>query len=196
MRRLEGKMFNRLMQVGVLLVSLLGLDFAVAQDCSRSCEPSCIREARETLRDAEEYLRYCGASPNPGPGPRPGVEIYDTDNCSSGLVAIVGRNTDCFNLRGQRAWGVRINNVCENIQDTRADIACEVFKDGVNSRGTALYRSDSCREDLIAIVDRNTDCNRLATLVAGPVWGIKKDGRCQDISDMPVLTACRSFAGK
>jgi hypothetical protein len=53
-----------------------------------------------------------------------------------------------------------------------------------------IYHSDSCNGDLIAAVSSNTNCSRLS----GPsAWGVKINGRCLDIPDMPLEQACNLY---
>lgn len=57
------------------------------------------------------------------------VEIYGSDSCTGGLVAIIDHHTQCQSLQGlNRAWGIKINGQCQNISDTDAVTACERFK--------------------------------------------------------------------
>lgn len=57
------------------------------------------------------------------------VEIYKSDNCSSALVAIVDRYTQCASLKGMpAAWAVKINGQCQDISDTDIVSACDRFK--------------------------------------------------------------------
>ena len=54
----------------------------------------------------------------------------------------------------------------------------------------ALYRSDSCGGDLVAVVSPTTDC---AALGPGAVWGVKVGTQCFDISDTTASSACDHY---
>jgi hypothetical protein len=183
----------------ISVLFLLGLSsLAEAQDCSRSCDRECLRQARNQIRQAEDYLRDCGANPGPGPGPIPRgeVAIYDMDNCSSGLVAYIHSRTDCSTLRGTRAWGATVNGQCLDLEDTTADVACYSLQVALDPRAVWLHKSDSCNGAVIAAINRDTDCASLARMRNVSVWGVKINGRCEDISDVDLLTACRRFGGR
>lgn len=54
-----------------------------------------------------------------------------------------------------------------------------------------LFRSDSCGSDLVGIVNPTTDCGRFST--TDKVWGIRVNGKCQDIDDTTAQNACRMY---
>ena len=55
-----------------------------------------------------------------------------------------------------------------------------------------MYHSDSCSSELIARVNATTNCRELGANQI--VWGVKIDGVCQNITDMPMVSACEAFA--
>lgn len=58
------------------------------------------------------------------------IQLYNSDSCSSSLMAYVDRRTDCNELARAvtaRVWGVRIDGVCNDISDTDVETACRTF---------------------------------------------------------------------
>lgn len=54
-----------------------------------------------------------------------------------------------------------------------------------------LYHSDSCSGNLIARVNAYTSCQSFSQAQA--TWGVKIDGQCLNIDDMPTVQACEAF---
>lgn len=169
-----------------------------ADDCSRSCSPSCVREAQRTLDAARDYLASCGASGGPGgPGGGAQVELYNSDSCSSDFLGFVSPRTNCSSIpTNKRAWGIKVSGQCHDISDMDADVACEMFKAAGSRRAVALYNSDSCSGDLLAFIDRSSDCESMARRANKRVWGIRVNGQCHDISDTDFLAACNQYSGR
>lgn len=120
------------------------------------------------------------------------AEIYSSDSCSGNPEAIVGSLSQCDKLApGARAWGVRVEGKCLNISDTTAAKACEAFKGASSPVAVAIYNSDSCSGSPNAIIDYNTRCDSLRGLP--PAWGIMLNGRCENISDLPIEAACERY---
>ena len=178
----------------LLFVITFLVSAAHADDCSQQCSESCVRDAENTISDAREYLRACGARPDPRP-PREETEvaIYKSDSCSDNLVAIIDSRYNCDLLRSERAWAVRINGVCSDITDIDADKACMAFQAASSPRAIKLYKSDSCSGDLLAYVDQRTDCEELGNSLSSNVWAVKIDNTCKDITDTSFTGACMSF---
>lgn len=54
-----------------------------------------------------------------------------------------------------------------------------------------LYHSDSCSGGLIGIVNYRSNCD--TDFRGSDAWGIKVNGRCLNIADMPASRACKAF---
>lgn len=54
----------------------------------------------------------------------------------------------------------------------------------------AIYQSDSCASDLVALVSPTTDC---ASLGSERAWGVKVGTECYDISDTTASAACTRY---
>lgn len=125
------------------------------------------------------------------------VLVYESDSCSGDLVAALDQSADCQVIAQKakdNAWAVMIDGKCENITDTNAGVACEVYKGGGSPHAVYLYRSDSCSGDLIAAVNYTTDCSAAAKHVNGSIWGVKAAGdSCNNISDTNFLDACERY---
>jgi len=123
---------------------------------------------------------------------RVAVSIYGSDNCTSGLVAVVSSTTDCTTLGGTSAWGVRVGGRCFDISDTNATTACNRFKGAATSEAIGIFNSDNCSSSALAFVNETTDC---ASVGAGlsSAWGVMINGVCNDISDAPFVSTCERF---
>ena len=123
------------------------------------------------------------------------VRVYHSDSCSGELVAAIGRRTDCsnFGTSGTNAWAISINGKCHNIADMSEGDACRRFKGGMNPRSTAIYHSDSCTGDLLAVVSNRSECRDFSSS-GTDAWGVMVDGACQNISDTSIQDACLRFA--
>jgi hypothetical protein len=112
------------------------------------------------------------------------------------LIANIGAGTNCTSLKGShRTWGVKVQGRCIDIQDADSDVACQLYKGGVNPNAVALYNSDTCSSDsdVVAIVDGQTQCSQLATVTSKRVYGISVRGQCTDIADTDFNSACERF---
>ncbi|MNK91292.1 hypothetical protein D3C87_1113840 [compost metagenome] len=119
--------------------------------------------------------------------------IYATDSCSSAPIAAVGSLSDCGKLEtsGTRAWAVKIGSQCLNIADTSPAKACESFKASSTPSAIKIFATDSCSGSPMAIVDYNTRCELLKG--QHDAWGIIMNGRCENISDLPIEVACERY---
>lgn len=58
-----------------------------------------------------------------------GVKLFQSDNCSEKLVAIVDPYFQCQKLINMpRVWGIQVGGKCNDISDSAAEQACERFK--------------------------------------------------------------------
>lgn len=119
--------------------------------------------------------------------------IYHTDSCTDSPLAAVGSQSDCDKLltSGTSAWAVKVDNKCLNIADTAPAKACEAFKGASTPAAVKIYATDSCTDAPMAIVDYNTRCELLKGMHAA--WGIVMNGRCENISDLPIEQACERY---
>src|SRR5438128_1689012 len=108
------------------------------------------------VRDGENILANCG-----GVGQGDTVELYNDDRCRTDLIAIVSAKTDCATFSGasQRVWGVKVNGQCLNIDDTEAQTACLLYRDGARRGAVEFYYDDRCRAtELQAIIAKKVHC--------------------------------------
>lgn len=122
------------------------------------------------------------------------VKVYRSDSCRDSLVGIFSTYSNCDSVddsSGNNAWGIMVGNQCKDIADTSLKMSCRAFKAMNSPYAVRLYRSDSCRDSLVAAVDSNTKCESLSGLPQ--VWAIEINGQCQDITDMEVVAACQRF---
>ncbi|AFY01987.1 hypothetical protein [Bdellovibrio bacteriovorus] len=127
-----------------------------------------------------------------GADPR-AVTIYTSDSCSGNAIAAISAGSQCenFDSTGSSAWAVKIDGKCQNISDTAPAKACAAFK-GASTPGTVkIFNSDSCSGNMVAAVDYNTRCESLRGLPAA--WGIEVNGRCENISDLDIVSACERY---
>ncbi len=152
-----------------------------------------VRYISQKLALAESYLQQSlnQLPPNP-PHQEANVELFRSDSCSSDLVAVVNSTTDCSRFNDtESVWAIRVNNKCQDIDDTNLMMGCRAFKAMNSPRAVKLYHSDTCRDSMIAAIDHNTACESLTGLEN--VWAIQSNGQCQDVSDLDVVTACKRF---
>lgn len=185
-------MFGKILYTGLILAAAFTVQ---AEDCSHTCSASCVRQAQQTKAIAQNYLEACGATPDPGNGGGGSVSLYKSDRCDDDLVAVLNSNSDCRSFANTRVWGVMVNGQCQDIRDVSGDVACEAFRAGSSRRAVGLYKSDKCDDDMVAYIDRKSDCEQMARKINSRVWGVTIDGQCQDIADTDFVTACRSFGG-
>jgi hypothetical protein len=128
-----------------------------------------------------------------GTGDRPVglISLYGSDSCNGELVANLRSRTSCLDLPNNSVWGVKINGVCLDVDDTDAVTACKRFKGGLLSPSSpVLYNSDTCRDKAVAIIANRTDCDQLGI---ANVWGVKIGDQCINSEDTNVKTACINF---
>lgn len=133
--------------------------------------------------------------PNPPPYQPPTqsrVQLFRSDSCSSELIGTIGPNTDCaVHFRNAaRTWGISIDGICHDVADINSDRACEIFRNA-SAYDVKIYHSDTCSNELIASVNKYTDCQILSGQTRA--WGIEVNGQCTDISDTDAVTACERF---
>ena len=126
-------------------------------------------------------------------GNKEAVKVYRSDSCSDSLSGIFSSYTNCDTLSdsGNSAWAIMVNNQCKDVADTTLKKSCIAFKAINSPRAVKFYHSDSCGDELVAAVDRNTNCESLAGL--DKVWAVEINGQCQDISDLEIVPACQRF---
>jgi len=79
-----------------------------------------------------------------------------------------------------------------NISDTDFTDACVRFQAGIYDT-VPFYHSDSCSDDLLAIVGPYSDCDLMSRYVSSSVWGVETGGQCLNISDLSFPDACREW---
>lgn len=121
------------------------------------------------------------------------VKVYKSDSCRDSLSGIFSTYTDCNTLSdsGNGAYAIMVGNKCTDISDMTLKKSCNAFKAISTPRAVKFYRSDSCSDELVAAVDRYTNCESLVGL--DRVWAIETNGQCQDISDLDAVSACQRF---
>lgn len=122
------------------------------------------------------------------------VKVYKSDSCRDSLVGIFSSYTNCETLEdssGNSAWAIMVGEQCKDIADTSLKLSCRAFK-AINSvQAVKFYKSDSCKDSLVAAVDYQTNCANFAGLPQ--VWAIETNGKCQDITDLDAVSACQRF---
>ncbi|MFM6929822.1 MAG: hypothetical protein ACKOX6_15235 [Bdellovibrio sp.] len=63
--------------------------------------------------------------------------------------------------------------------------------DNDNTGSVELYSTDSCSSGLIGMINPRTNCSKFQG--ASAAWGIKVNGSCKNIQDMPAEKACQAF---
>lgn len=126
-------------------------------------------------------------------GDEKAIRVYKSDTCSSAMSGLFSSYTDCDSLpkNGSDAWAIRFNGQCQDISDTTVAMACRSLKALSSANAVKIFHSDRCTGALTAAVDRNTRCESLSGLA--DAWAIETDGKCQDISDTDIVTACNRF---
>lgn len=162
------------------------------QNCMSSCSAECVRAAQQIL------VNCSGATPPPVTPQPSKTALYHSDSCNEGdLIVNLRSTTDCSSSvisSAPRTWGVRVRGVCSDISDEDTPKACVKFKAAGSSSATFFYHSDRCEpSELIAAVDENTDCEKLAQVETDRVWGVVSDGKCVDISDADLKVACERY---
>ncbi|WP_374033340.1 hypothetical protein ACES2I_11110 [Bdellovibrio bacteriovorus] len=127
-----------------------------------------------------------------GADPR-AVTIFTSDSCSGNALAAISATSQCekFDSSGSSAWAVKIDGKCQNISDTAPAKACAAFKGASTLGAVKIFNSDSCSGNMVAAVDYNTRCENLRGLPAA--WGIEINGRCENISDLDIVSACERY---
>ncbi len=120
------------------------------------------------------------------------LKFFKSDSCKNSLSAVVTAQTNCDSLSSDNsAWAVSIGGQCKDLTDTSPKMACKTLRGAASSQNVEIYKSDKCSDNLVAIVDRYTDCSSLKGLSSA--WAVKINGQCQDISDTDIVTACNRF---
>lgn len=160
-----------------------------------------MRYTQDRLTAAEQLLQNVlrNGGGNGGGGNRPPrfpggrqVELFRSDSCSGSLVGILRENMNCTSFATSSVWGMKIDGVCYDVKDMNGAEICQNFPAIHNPRATEIYRSDSCRGELTAMVDPSTTCSSLSAGFSA--WGVKiGGGTCQDINDDSLVSACQKF---
>lgn len=163
--------------------------------CEYSCNSECRRYQMRLENELYRIQTKCGGGPVIPTPTTASVVLYKSDSCSSDLVGRVTPETNCDTYASSRVWGIKINDKCHDISDVSGNVACETFKGAGSPDAVYLYRSDSCTNNLLAIVDYRTDCQKLSTLINSSVWGIRygESSQCEDIADTKFYDACERF---
>jgi hypothetical protein len=119
------------------------------------------------------------------------IKLYNSDNCNKDLLGSVGRDMNCSNFEKDVIWAVSVDGKCLNITDVRGTAFCQNYPAIHEAKSLEIYEDDYCRKDLIAMIDETTDCDTLSG--SRRAWGIKVNGACQNINDMPLKSACERF---
>lgn len=177
--------------IAILLTFWANLSLA-QQNCMSSCSAECVRAAQQIL------VNCSGATPPPVTPQPTKTALYHSDSCDEGdLIVNLRSSTDCSSSvisSAPRTWGVRVRGVCSNITDEDTPKACVKYKAAGSSDATLFYHSDSCEpSELIAAVDGNTDCEKLAQAENDRVWGVVSEGQCINISDADLKVACERY---
>ncbi|WP_374030500.1 hypothetical protein [Bdellovibrio bacteriovorus] len=127
-----------------------------------------------------------------GADPR-AVTIFTSDSCSGNAIAAISAPSRCenFDSTGSSAWAVKIDGKCQNISDTAPAKACAAFKGASTPGAVKIFNSDSCSGNMVAAVDYSTNCELLRGLPSA--WGIEVNGRCENISDLDIVSACERY---
>jgi hypothetical protein len=140
--------------------------------------------------------------------------VYTDDYCGeSSKLSIIDPGVDCNALgsvlRGSKAWSVRLNGQCVNINDqTFSSNLCQRYQDAVladyDNMGTRrragdeieMFSDDYCGATAsIYKVKRGTNCEALNGVFNGQkVWSVRFRGQCVNINDTTFLPACQSYS--
>lgn len=154
-----------------------------------------VRYISQKLAQAEQFLQQSLNTPtNPSPSPSQNVELFRSDSCRDSLVGLVNPGTDCSRFStSDSVWGIRVNGVCQDIDDTNAQNACRTFQNAGNTEAIKVYKSDSCRDSLVAIYSTYTNCDAIDNSSGNNAWAIMVGNQCQDIADTSLKMSCRAF---
>lgn len=149
------------------------------------------------------------ATPTPSPTERT-IEIFSTsDSCTgtpTGLTVLragIDSLSQCTAQLGSNAsrwaWSIRLDGQCQNIPDTTALLACAAIDAPIAPDTSFVYfyeTSDSCGG---AVLTSKTiqhsqalasQCVFSSSLLSKPVWSVKLNGVCTNISDTDIISAC------
>jgi hypothetical protein len=170
--------------------------FDDVERCRFQCSQECVRLGRQLDRAARSIKESCGGHDDDDHGGDILVQIYKSDSCNGELLANVTSQTDCgrFSESGSDAWGIKLDGRCYNITDRSLGSACRQFKAASSYGAVKLFKSDSCSNELIAFVDRFSDCSDHSSS-GSDVWGVEIGGTCYNVEDMSARVACNRFAG-
>jgi hypothetical protein len=175
---------------------------ASANPCMYQCNTQCRRYAEQLANELDQITNLCGelappdavypGRPRPYPHPRPQVqvELFGSDSCTSSHLGFVNHSTNCSVFRGQNAWGIKVGGICHNIQDMDGQTACEAFRYAGLPNSIEAYSTDSCNGGLTGLIGPTTQCEHMSDR---QVWGIKVEGRCINVADTTLRTACTNF---
>lgn len=140
--------------------------------------------------------------------------VYTDDYCSASTkLAVIDPGVDCNALgsvlRSSRAWSVKLNGQCVNINDqTFSPSLCQKYQDAVladyDNAGTRrrggdeieMFGDDYCSaRTRIYNVKRGTNCEALNGVFSSQrVWSVRFRGQCVNINDTTFLPACQSYS--
>ena len=144
--------------------------------------------------------RYCGTarrkpSRTERPRQRRGKTLiaYRSDSCSGDAQAFINESTVCESLPDVRTWGLRVGERCIDVTDQPLPQLCETHGALAGRQPVEVYWSDSCSGSMEASFGPRTSCEQLPD--QRKAWALKVDGRCIDIQDTDIQSACRNFGG-
>lgn len=151
-----------------------------------------VRLIDQKLNLAMSYLDRSLDDPQSPRPPKQALEFFQDDQCATELIGRASERTQCevAFVGAMDSWGISLGGVCYDIVDMPTVKACQIFQ-GASQRGVKLYRNESCKADLVAVVDSYYDCQKLRGLP--DVWAIEANGQCSDITDLPAPQACERF---
>lgn len=186
----------------------LSVIFGTQRAWSVSVNGQCVDIADTT------FGRICPQLQNLADDQKPRTEdliVYSSDNCGQGSrTAVIDPGVDCNALgtvlSNTRAWSVRLNGQCVDINDRQmSPNVCQQFQDGVladyDSAGNRrrgdqveMFSDDRCGTPVYT-VKRGMNCQALNGIFANQrVWSVRFRGQCVDINDTTFLPACQSYA--
>jgi len=122
------------------------------------------------------------------------VALYRDFTCTTDLLSVLSPRTNCDALGHANAWRVRIGTKCLDVGTVAQRDACRRFKAAASTDGVGLYGMPTCApDDLIAYVDKETDCTALAATTTEAAWGARLAGTCTDIGITSLIDACTRY---
>lgn len=166
--------------------------------------------------DDTTFGRICPELQNLAQSQKPRSEdliVYSDDYCSpSTITTVIDPGVDCNALgtvmRSTRAWSVRLNGQCVNIDDrTFSPTLCQKYQDavladydnmGTRRRGDTveMFSDDYCSASTkVYDVKRGTSCEALNGVFTNQrIWSVRFRGQCVNINDTTFLPACQTYS--